>query len=201
MLPLTEGEQNTLIEIARHAIEACVLGGRQTPAEWRSSSASSLSQPCGAFVTLRRRGALRGCIGHVEAERPLAEAVAECAAAACARDPRFPPVALDELPDLQVEISVLSPLFDILPSEVEIGRHGLLISQGWQRGLLLPQVAVEWKWERGRFLEETCRKAGLPPDAWQRGARIQAFTTQTFTAPREVSHLASARATPGRARL
>ena len=100
--------------------------------------------------------------------------------AAALSDPRFEPVAPAELSSLNVEVSVLSPLFDISPDQVELGRHGLLISKGDRRGVLLPQVPVDLNWDRSRFLEETCRKAGLPSNAWQHGARIQAFTTQIF---------------------
>jgi uncharacterized protein (TIGR00296 family) len=100
--------------------------------------------------------------------------------AAALHDPRFSPVSAKELSALRLEISVLSPLEDIAPEQVEVGRHGLLVSRGGQRGLLLPQVAVEWEWDGEHFLAETCLKAGLPPDAWQHGARIQAFTAQVF---------------------
>jgi uncharacterized protein (TIGR00296 family) len=93
-----------------------------------------------------------------------------------------------ELPSLRIEISILSPLVDVAPQQVEVGRHGLLISRGAQRGLLLPQVAVEWNWDRGQFLEETCLKAGLPADAWQHGAKIQAFTAQVLKEPSPRAH-------------
>ena len=126
---------------------------------------------------------MRGCIGHIEAVRPLYATVRECARAAALDDPRFDPVTPAELSSLQLEISILSPLVDIAPQEVEVGRHGLLISRGGRRGLLLPQVAVEWNWDREQFLEETCLKAGLPADAWQHGARIQAFTAQVLKEP------------------
>ncbi|HEV2178116.1 MAG TPA: AmmeMemoRadiSam system protein A [Terriglobia bacterium] len=177
MLPLTEGEQQLLLQIARRAIEEGVPGERRIRLE---PGSGSLCEPRGAFVTLRLAHALRGCIGHVEAELPLCETVAECAVAASQHDPRFAPVTAEDLAELRIEISVLSPLADILPGEIEIGRHGLLISQGFRRGLLLPQVALEWKWDRERFLAETCCKAGLARDAWRHGARIQAFTTQAF---------------------
>jgi AmmeMemoRadiSam system protein A len=177
MLPLTEADQQRLLRLARQALEESVRGHRlrdveELPAVFR--------EPCGAFVSLHQGSNLRGCIGYVEALQPLFAAVRECAVAAALRDPRFPPVTTEELATLRLEISILSPLVDIAPERVEVGRHGLLISRGAYRGLLLPQVAVEWKWNRERFLEETCRKAGLPPDAWRRGARIQAFTAQVF---------------------
>jgi hypothetical protein len=131
-------------------------------------------------VTLTEGGRLRGCIGHIEARKPLYATVRECARAAALDDPRFPAVTPAELSLLQLEISILSPLLDIDPQQVEVGRHGLLISRGAQRGLLLPQVAVEWDWDREQFLAETCLKAGLPGNAWQHGARIQAFTAQVL---------------------
>jgi AmmeMemoRadiSam system protein A len=119
----------------------------------------------------------------VEAVKPLYATVRECAVAAALHDPRFHPVAPQEVPELSLEISVLSPLAEITPEEIEVGRHGLLISRGAQRGLLLPQVAVEWHWNREQFLEETCLKAELPADAWRHGATLQAFTAQAFEEP------------------
>jgi AmmeMemoRadiSam system protein A len=109
--------------------------------------------------------------------------VRECARAAALDDPRFDPVTPAELSSLHIEISILSPLVDIAPQQVEVGRHGLLVSRGGRRGLLLPQVAEEWNWNREQFLQETCLKAGLPADAWQHGARIQAFTAQILREP------------------
>jgi AmmeMemoRadiSam system protein A len=150
--------------------------------------ADALRTPCGAFVTLYKEGRLRGCIGHIGALRPLWATVRECVKAAALDDPRFDPVTPAELPSLRIEISILSPLVDVAPQQVEVGRHGLLISRGAQRGLLLPQVAVEWNWDRGQFLEETCLKAGLPADAWQHGAKIQAFTAQVLKEPSPRAH-------------
>ena len=107
--------------------------------------------------------------------------------AAALSDPRFQPVTPDETPSLHVEISVLSIPEEIAPEQIMIGRHGLIITQGWHRGLLLPQVPVTWEWDRERFLEETCLKAGLPTDAWKKGARIEAFTAEVFEEPAETS--------------
>jgi AmmeMemoRadiSam system protein A len=190
MLPLTEADQITLLRMAREAVEECL--GHPRLAEI-PELAEALRQPCGAFVTLRKGKRLRGCIGYVEAVRPLHSTVRECAVAAALHDPRFPAVTSQEIPELSLEISVLSPLTEIAPEKIEIGRHGLLISRGAQRGLLLPQVAMEWNWNREQFLEETCLKAGLPPDAWQHGARIQAFTAQVFeeTGPAPAAHPAA----------
>jgi len=177
MSPLTEADQQTLLQMARDAIGEQLSHHQLSDVD---SPAEALRQPCGAFVTLRKGKRLRGCIGYVEARRPLYMTVRECAVAAALHDPRFPAVALEEVPALNLEISVLSPLVEISPERIEIGRHGLLISQGPYRGLLLPQVAVEWKWDAPEFLDETCQKAGLPSDAWRHGARIQAFTAQVF---------------------
>jgi AmmeMemoRadiSam system protein A len=142
-----------------------------------------LLEKCGAFVTLHKSGSLRGCIGYAEPAKPLFRTVRQCALAAALHDPRFEPVVPDELPDLHIEISVLSPLQVIAPEQIEVGRHGLIVSLGPRRGLLLPQVASGWKWDRIRFLEEACVKAGLPRDAWNRGAKVEAFTAQVFAEP------------------
>jgi AmmeMemoRadiSam system protein A len=123
---------------------------------------------------------LRGCIGHVLAAASLYHTVAETAWAAAFRDPRFPPVTREEAPLLQIQISVLSPLQVIAIDDIEVGRHGLVITFGSRRGLLLPQVPVELGWDRDTFLQQTCVKAGVAPDAWQRGARIEAFTAEVF---------------------
>ena len=180
MLPLTETDQQTLLRMAREALVG-YLNLAEIPKV--PEPAEALRQPCGAFVTLRKGKNLRGCIGVIETNQPLHKTVRECAVWAALHDPRFPPVSKSEVRGLNVEISVLSPLTDIAPDDIEVGRHGLMISQGTLRGLLLPQVAVEWKWDRERFLNETCHKAGLPANAWRSGARIQAFTAQVFEEP------------------
>lgn len=180
MLPLSETDQQTLLSIAREALVGYLERGEISAIP---EPAEALQQPCGAFVSLHKGKQLRGCIGVITANKPLYVTVRECAVWAAVQDPRFPPVSHREIPRLNLEISVLSPLSDIAPGEIEVGRHGLLVSQGALRGLLLPQVAVQWNWDSERFLEETCRKAGLPPDAWRHGARIQAFTAQVFAEP------------------
>jgi len=177
MSPLSESEQLQLLESARQALEAGVRGIERM---LDGAPAGSLSECRGAFVTLHKHGRLRGCVGFIEALTPLYQTVRDCAVAAALRDPRFEPVRPHELAELRLEISVLSPLVDILPEEIDVGRHGLLISEGAWRGLLLPQVALEWNWDREQFLRATCEKAGLPAEAWRRGARIQAFTAQVF---------------------
>jgi len=128
----------------------------------------------------QREEELRGCVGYVLPTCPVYRAVAETARAAAFDDNRFPPVTQEEAPRLEIELSILSLAQPIQPEGIEVGRHGLLISWHGQRGLLLPQVPVERAWDRTIFLEQTCRKAGLPPDAWQKGATIEAFTAEVF---------------------
>jgi len=139
-----------------------------------------LAEPRGAFTSLYLNGELRGCVGYVLPVSSVYRAVIDTARAAAFEDARFYPVTIDEARQLKIELSVLSPPAPISAEEVEVGRHGLLISMVGQRGLLLPQVPAERNWDRITFLEQTCRKAGLPPDAWQRGAVIEAFTAEVF---------------------
>jgi AmmeMemoRadiSam system protein A len=135
----------------------------------------------GVFVTLEVCEKLRGCIGVIEARDALRESIVHCAQSAAFRDPRFPPLQAGELHGLRIEISVLSGLFPINRDDVEIGKHGLVVAAGNNRGLLLPQVATENNLSREEFLEETCRKAGLPRDAWRDpGTNIFAFTCEAF---------------------
>jgi uncharacterized protein len=179
MLFLSETDRRALLDLARRAVAESVL--LQKPLEGIPES-GIFAVKRGAFVTIHLRGRLRGCIGIVEAFEPLGEAVARCAASAALHDPRFSPVRAEELPHLQIEISLLSVPEAILPENVEIGRHGLIVSQGGKRGLLLPQVAVEHKLTREQFLDETCRKAGLPPKAWQNPeTQIDGFTCEVFS--------------------
>jgi AmmeMemoRadiSam system protein A len=180
MSPLSEAEQRVLLQLARQAIDAAVLN-TEFPAF--DCPEGVLTERAGAFVTLHKSGRLRGCIGNIESMRPLFQTVCDCARSAALTDPRFEPVTADELPQLHLEISVLSPLHEARPQEIEVGRHGLLVSRGYQRGLLLPQVATKYRWDQEKFLDETCLKAGLPADAWRHGARIQVFTAQIFAEP------------------
>ena len=139
-----------------------------------------LSERRGGFTTIYFQGLLRGCVGYVFPVTSLYRTVAETARAAAFEDTRFSPITLEEAPELEISLSILSPLKAIAPEEVEIGLHGLVIIQGGRRGLLLPQVPVEHHWDRVTFLEQTCRKAGLPPDAWRKGATLEAFTAEVF---------------------
>lgn len=176
--PYLDAEQRlALLGIARRALEG-YLGTGSIPGD--DIPRGKLSAPGAAFVTLTRKGRLRGCIGYTEPVAPLYRVVQECAVAAASEDPRFPPVSPGELPSLRIEISVLTPLFPIKPDEVEVGRHGLMVAQGRMRGLLLPQVPVEQGWDRVTFLDQVCVKAGLPPFAWRHGATLHAFTAEVF---------------------
>ena len=142
---------------------------------------SILAQFCGAFVTLHSRGDLRGCIGHIEANQPLGDVVPRCAVAACSADPRFSPITHIEFAEIDIEISLLGPLESIAgPTDVVVGRHGLVVEEGWRRGLLLPQVATEWKWDAETFLAQACHKAGLPRNAWKHGAALWRFEADVF---------------------
>jgi AmmeMemoRadiSam system protein A len=179
MPSLSEADRQSLLELARRAIAEAV--SLEKPAEGMPPG-RVFAEKRGVFVTLHARGRLRGCIGVMEAFEPLGESIARCAVSAAFEDPRFSPVTAAELPELQIELSLLSPPEPILPRSIEIGKHGLLISQAAKRGLLLPQVAVRHKLSREQFLEETCRKAGLARNAWQEPeTQILGFTSEVFS--------------------
>jgi AmmeMemoRadiSam system protein A len=173
----SEHDRELLLRLAREAIQAYIgVAAAHVPA-----ASGVLAAPGGAFVSLHNRGELRGCIGHIEPTEPLGGVVTRCAVAAASTDPRFPPITAEELKQIDIEISLLGPLEEIHdPGEIEVGRHGLVVEQGWQRGLLLPQVATEWNWDAETFLAHTCTKAGLARDAWKRGARIFRFEAEVF---------------------
>lgn len=182
------GGVSPMIEPARRvallaAARAALQGGEPSPAGDDSSpeGGSGPSSPVSVFVTLRRLGELRGCIGVLEDPGPLEQAVGRCAVSA-SRDPRFPPLREEEWPEVRIEISVLGGWRPVAgPEEIVTGRDGLLVTQALHRGLLLPQVATEQGWDATRFLEQACAKAGLPPGAWCRGARVQAFSAEVFS--------------------
>ena len=162
---LTEEEKKTLIDIAKSTIESRITG-KSIP-EFRVNT-ETLKENRGAFVTLKKHGHLRGCIGYIEAKKPLYKTVEQMAISAAFNDPRFPPLKRDEFNHVTIEISVLSPLKEIKDiNEIEVGVHGIYIVKGFHSGLLLPQVAREYKWDRMTFLEETCHKADLHPGAWR----------------------------------
>jgi AmmeMemoRadiSam system protein A len=169
-------ERTLLLRLAHDSILSA-LEKREIPID---PPTAHLAEPRGAFTSLYLRSELRGCVGYVFPKDPVYRAVAETARAAAFEDTRFFPVTLPEAQALEIELSILSPPQPILAEAVEIGRHGLLISLGAQRGLLLPQVPIEQNWDRVTFLEQTCRKAGLPLDAWKNGAKLEAFTAEIF---------------------
>jgi len=175
---LTDTEKKELLRIARHSLESAVKGG---PKPESKAMSEALGQERGVFVTLKKQGDLRGCIGYLQPVKPLCIAVGEMAVSAGTGDPRFSPVVEDELSGITIEISVLSPMKQIRTAEeIEVGRDGIYIVKDYYSGVLLPQVATEYGWDRERFLEETCMKAGLPPDAWQEDAKIYVFSAEIF---------------------
>jgi AmmeMemoRadiSam system protein A len=179
MLFLSETDRRAALALARRAIVEAVSFQKLAEAPPKNDLFAEMR---GVFVTIHARGRLRGCIGVVEAFEPLGEAIARCAASAALRDPRFSPIRAEELPELKIEISVLSTPQPIRPENIEIGKHGLLVVHGANKGLLLPQVAVEHKFGREKFLEETCRKAGLKGEAWlEPETQVFGFTCEVFS--------------------
>jgi uncharacterized protein len=176
---LCDDEKRELLRIARATIREYLATGRLPPG---SPHKESLVAPGGVFVSLHSAGELRGCIGTFAETDPLFRTVQQMAISAATRDPRFDQIAPEDLANIEIEISVLSSLKAAKAEEVEVGKHGLHVSRGRLRGVLLPQVAVEHGWDRDTFLEQTCRKAGLPGDAWQlSGTDIEVFTAQVFS--------------------
>ena len=169
-------ERTQLLQLAHESILSA-LEAREIPLDPPSPH---LTEPRGAFTTLYLHDRLRGCVGYVLPISSVYRAVADTARAAAFEDTRFYPVTLDEAAQLKIELSILSPPQPIKPEDIEIGRHGLLISMHGYRGLLLPQVPIEHHWDRETFLDQTCRKAGLPSDAWRKGAIIEGFTAEVF---------------------
>lgn len=176
---LTDEEKTYLKGLVRQSIATALEGKAYTPPP---PPTDKMRQSLGAFVTLKLGGHLRGCIGHIIGDKPLYLTVAEMARAAAFDDPRFSPLSRQEFDRLDIEISILSP-FTTCPdvNQIEPGRHGLMIRKGYSAGLLLPQVATEWGWDRETFLSQTCRKAGLPANAWKdQGAVIEWFEAEVF---------------------
>jgi AmmeMemoRadiSam system protein A len=169
-------EREILLQVAHHAIAAHLRGETVDV----TAPTPHLAEERGAFTTLHLNGQLRGCIGYVLPVASLYKTIAATAVAAAFEDPRFDPVTAEEAPELKVEISVMSPIFPISPEQVEIGKHGLIVSFEARRGLLLPQVPIEHGWDVETFLNETCHKAWLPRDAWRHGAQLEAFTAEVF---------------------
>ena len=175
---LSPDEKTRLLNMARETLERYV---RNNEVYHPEEDSPKLLDPKGAFVTLKKSGELRGCIGFIEPILPLYQTIVQATIYAASKDARFSPVTASELEDIEIEISVLTPPVKIEdPRNVEVGKHGLIIAKGSQRGLLLPQVPVENKWSRRTFLQRTCQKAGLPKDAWRSGAEIYTFEAIVF---------------------
>ena len=181
---LSDEQRTRLLQVARQSVLAACCGEAEPDL---TTADPALTAVQGAFVTLHKPdGDLRGCIGHIEGYLPLIETVAEMAVAAATQDPRFPQVRCEEVPRLHIEISAMSPIREVKDvQEIEVGRHGLIISHGYRRGLLLPQVATEYGWTRDEFLRHTCLKAGLPADTWrEKDTKIECFEAEVFSEPK-----------------
>ena len=179
---LKKNEKQVLVKIARDTL-ALYLNRRVLPQLSAYPATPNLQKECGVFVTLKNKKdkELRGCIGYLSGVKPLRESVRDCTVEAATRDQRFPPMQAGEDQTVTIEISVLTPPQKIgSTKQIEIGKHGLIISKGMRRGVLLPQVPVEWGWNRDDFLKAICQKAGLPEDAWKEGADLYIFTAQVF---------------------
>ncbi|MGZ3577690.1 MAG: AmmeMemoRadiSam system protein A [Syntrophales bacterium] len=178
-MALTDLEKEALLGVVRNTI-AARLTGRPLPE--LDVPSEVLKEKKGAFVTLKKHSHLRGCIGYIEAKRPLYKTVEEMALAAAFDDPRFAPLKPDELKNITIEISILSPLKEVKNiDEIEVGIHGLYVTKGFHSGLLLPQVATEYDWDSLTFLQETCYKAGLQRDAWKdKDAKVYKFSAEVF---------------------
>ena len=175
---LTVEEREQLLALARETLDQYLSGRGKPDPDWTNPI---LKKDRGVFVTLHNNGRLRGCIGYPLPVKSLGEAVVDNAISAASEDPRFPPVRLPELPDIDIEISVLTPptkLDNI--SDIRIGHDGIIISKGHNKGLFLPQVPVEQGWDLEQYLTHGCMKAGLDPDEWKRGITIEVFQAQVF---------------------
>jgi len=176
---LNKLQQEKLLKIARQTLEEYVRKNKVS--EFKETD-PVLTQKCGAFVTLTKKGQLRGCIGYIQPVLPLYETISKMAIESSTGDPRFSPVSPEELKDIHIEISVLTPLEQIHDfNKIEVGRHGLYIHKGFYSGLLLPQVATSYGWDKWQFLDQTCAKAGLPPGSWKdKDAQVFIFSAQIF---------------------
>jgi hypothetical protein len=175
---LEESDKKELLRIARATLREFLATGYMPPG---APHRKPLLQPAGAFVSVYVDDELRGCMGRVDADTPLYLAVEQLAVSAATHDTRFPSVRLEELKQTRLEVSVLSAIAPIQPDAIEVGRHGLVITRGARRGLLLPQVALKHGLDREQFLDETCGKAGLKPGAWkEENTRVECFTAEVF---------------------
>jgi AmmeMemoRadiSam system protein A len=177
--PLTKDQEQSLLRMARFAITHYLEKGK--PPDIKTDD-KTLKQERGAFVTLKVKDQLRGCIGYPIPYKPLFETIVDVAISAATKDFRFSPLENEELQETKIEISVLSlpkTIKDV--EEIEVGKHGIIITKGHSRGLLLPQVPLEWGWDRETFLNHACMKAGLDEQAWKKGAQIEIFSAQVFS--------------------
>jgi len=178
---LAEEEKRLLLQIARSTIESYARTGKKPKLPPPEQLSENLKCPRGAFVSLHIRGLLRGCIGIFEGRGPLSQTISDMAVAAGWEDPRFPGLEERELPELEIEISVLSPLAPARAEDIQVGKHGIYVTRGFARGVLLPQVAIEYCWDRETFLCQTCIKAGLPPNSWKDpDTKIEVFCADIF---------------------
>ncbi|MEW6526816.1 MAG: AmmeMemoRadiSam system protein A [Spirochaetota bacterium] len=183
MVQLNDEQKKKLLVLARRTIEEYLQKRTLPKVDYNNDFSDEVfKQKCGAFVTLHKHGALRGCIGYVKGIKTIPEAVVDMAKASAFEDPRFEPLRKDELDDIDIEISVLTPVEPVKDiGEIVICRDGLIISNGFRAGLLLPQVATEYGWDVKTFLEHTCYKAGLPADAWKwENTKIEKFSAIVF---------------------
>ena len=180
LISLNNQERKFLIQLARDVIKNIADGKKMNNPPFFSEK---LKQKYGVFVSLHKNKELRGCIGYIEGIQSLQTAVFEMAESAAFNDPRFEPVSIEEVPELEIEISVLSPLKEIKDiKEIKTGIHGIVIEKGFCKGLLLPQVATEYNWDAETFLNHTCMKAGLPQDAWKgKETKIFIFSAEIFS--------------------
>jgi len=177
--PLTKNQEVFLLSLARRAIAHYLEKGKPPEIE---PEEDICKQKRGAFVTLKAHNQLRGCVGYPIPHKPLSDTIIDAAISAATKDFRFPPLEQKELPEIQIEISVLSPPEPVEEfAEIEVGKHGIIITKGLARGLLLPQVPLEWGWDREQFLSHGCLKAGLDKDEWKKGVQIEKFSAQVFS--------------------
>ena len=181
MIELTKDQQKKLLILARKTIADKL--GIKTAIILPDFNDEIFSEKCGAFVTIHKTGNLRGCIGYIEGIKSIPETVRDMALSSAFSDPRFPSLTSDEFKKIDIEISVLSPIEKVTDlNDTVVGRDGLIVSRGFNRGLLLPQVPLEYRWDRNAFLTHTCFKAGLPGDSWKRsGTVIEKFSAQVFS--------------------
>jgi len=178
-IEFTNDQKKDLLKVARFTIERMLTGKESR--DFPSLSDKIFSEAYGIFVTLKNGDNLRGCIGYIEGVKPIRDAVKDMAIESAFRDPRFPPISASELNMITIEISILLPLEEVKDyNEVEPGKHGLVMERGYQKGLLLPQVATEYGWDRSEFMNQTCRKAGMENYCWENDAKVFKFEAIVF---------------------